>query len=83
MLSHDFEANSSDIRYKMECLYCILQTVFSSKSLHVASSSNVQVQIKTNIISLFLPPYIRIQAVSKLVMEMQQSLFIYEYIRVP
>jgi len=75
-LSHDFEANSFDVRYKMEYIYCILQTVFSSKSLHMASSSNVQVRIKTNIISLFLP-YVRIQAVPKLVMQIQPRLFIY------
>jgi len=65
------------MRYKMEYIYCILQTVFSSKSLHMASSSNVQVRIKTNIISLFLPSYVRIQAVPELVMQMQPSLFIY------
>jgi hypothetical protein len=77
----NFEANSFDIRYRMEYIYCISQTVFCSKSLLMASSSNVQVQIKTNIISLFLPSYIRIQAVPELVVQMQPSLF--RYIRVP
>jgi len=43
----NFEANSFNIRYRMEYIYCILQTVFSSKSLLMASSSNVQVQIKS------------------------------------
>jgi hypothetical protein len=46
----------------------------------VASSYNVHVQIKTNIISLLLPSYVRIQAVPELVIQMQLSLFIYRVI---